>query len=160
MIRVLLVLGLLLCSPTFVMGQPVPTDKIRMTMKFFTSNGLSKSQAAGVVGNLIQESKLNPSARSPGKCYGIAQWLGRRFRQLKQFTHIRNRPWDCFDSQLLFIMFEFTNEEHRAFQSLQQTKTVDQATQVVGRLYLRPKRVESTRYKYAQQAYLIGDGSE
>lgn len=40
---------------------------------------LTPSQAAGIVGNLMAESKLNPSAVNPnGGAEGIAQWLGER----------------------------------------------------------------------------------
>jgi hypothetical protein len=53
----------------------------QVAFNFFVSKGLSKAQAAGVVGNLVQESGLNPSSVQPdGPGRGIAQWsLGGRW---------------------------------------------------------------------------------
>ena len=42
-------------------------------MNFFTSKGLSNHIAAGIVGNLLGESNLNPNAVNPSsKAFGIA----------------------------------------------------------------------------------------
>jgi hypothetical protein len=44
-------------------------------MQYLQNHGLSKEQAAGIVGNLIQESGLNPeSVQAGGPGRGIAQW--------------------------------------------------------------------------------------
>ena len=46
-------------------------------MEFFMSKGLSSHHSAGIVGNLMGESGLNPEAINPtSKAFGIAQWLG------------------------------------------------------------------------------------
>ena len=151
----------LLCSGLLmlVMCQPLHANddfKVRTTMKFFTVHGFSKVQAAGIVGNLMQESKLNPAAVGR-KCYGLAQWQGCRFRQLKEFTQIRNRPWHCLESQLEFILFEFRNGESKAMSRLSQAKTVQHAARIVGQFYLRPKKVEQIRLKYAQHAFNLSE---
>ena len=55
------------------------TGQQKQAMKFFTSKGLSYHQAAGIVGNLMQESNLNTSIKGDGgKSFGIAQWNGDR----------------------------------------------------------------------------------
>lgn len=54
----------------------VGKDNVEKTMNFLTGKGLTKNQAAGIVGNLMQESGLNPKSvqygGGPGR--GIAQW--------------------------------------------------------------------------------------
>ena len=58
------------------------SNNARTAFNYFVSKGLTKIQAAGVVGNLMQESSVNPAAveygGGPGR--GIAQWsTGGRF---------------------------------------------------------------------------------
>jgi len=45
----------------------------KKAMEFFQSKGLTNYQAAGIVGNLIQESNLNTTIKGDGgKAFGIA----------------------------------------------------------------------------------------
>lgn len=141
---------LLLCTPVSAME-----DGAKYMMRYFTVNGFTVSQSAGIVGNLMQESRLKPSAVGRN-CYGLAQWQGYRFRQLKAYASKRGRPWTCRDTQLSFILHEFENGENRAGTQLKRTTTVHKATTVVGKLYLRPQRVEPSRYRYALVALEIG----
>jgi len=54
-------------------------------MEYFINKGLNPIHAAGIVGNLLQESNLDPDAINPSsKAYGIAQWLGNRKTKLQQ----------------------------------------------------------------------------
>ena len=51
------------------------TANERTAYEFFVSKGLTNFQAAGIVGNLIQESNVDPGAvQSGGPGRGIAQW--------------------------------------------------------------------------------------
>jgi len=50
-------------------------EKIRSAIAFYKSKGFSDSGAAYMVGNLLQESNLNPAAVGDnGKAFGLAQW--------------------------------------------------------------------------------------
>lgn len=103
-------------------------------LKFFQSKGLTPEQAAGVVGNLIQESSLRTGARNPGDgrdgsdSIGLAQWNSARARMLKQFADARGKPVTDRETQLEFVWQELNSTESRAFQRLKQAKTVDEAT--------------------------------
>ena len=74
--------------------------------------GLQPHQAAGVVGNLMQESgrNLNTSARNPGDgrdgsdSIGIAQWNSGRARGLHQFARDRGVDVGNLDLQLDYAM--------------------------------------------------------
>jgi hypothetical protein len=102
-------------------------------MAFFTSKGLSKEQAAGVVGNLIQESSLHTAARNRGDgadgsdSIGIGQWNGTRAAALKQFAATRGKPADDFETQMEFVLHELDGSESATGQRLRSAKTAEEA---------------------------------
>lgn len=54
-------------------------NRATYAINYFMKNGLTKEQAAGIVGNLHAESKFNTSILGDNKTsYGIAQWHGDR----------------------------------------------------------------------------------
>ncbi len=59
---------------------------------FVEEKGYSPEIAAGIVGNLMQESHSNLNTQALGfdgtGSYGVAQWLGPRKEKLKQITII------------------------------------------------------------------------
>lgn len=73
-------------------GAPVPIKEgeqrknaLYIMNRLMKDLGLTKEQAAGLVGNLMAESSLNPTAVNPnGKARGIAQWLGKRRDNFKK----------------------------------------------------------------------------
>lgn len=73
-------------------GAPVPLKEgeqrknaLYIMNRLMKDLGLTKEQAAGLVGNLMAESSLNPTAVNPnGKARGIAQWLGKRRDNFKK----------------------------------------------------------------------------
>lgn len=77
---------------------------------------LTPAQAAGVVGNLVQESGLRTSARNRGDgrdgsdSVGIAQWNGQRARNLYGFAKASGRDAGNLDTQLDFLMHEMNGE--------------------------------------------------
>lgn len=76
-------------------------------MNFFVrDNGFTLNQAAGIVGNLQQESSLDSGIVNSIGASGLAQWLGSRKQQLFNFASLKGRPWQDFDLQLEFIIHE------------------------------------------------------
>lgn len=100
---------------------------------------LQPHQAAGIVGNLVQESGLRTGARNPGDgrdgsdSIGIAQWNGQRARNLKAFG---GDNYNGLDTQLDFVMHEMNGEgdkfgagsERAAYQRLMSAKDLGGAT--------------------------------
>ena len=91
---------------------------------YFVSKGYSRELAAGIVGSLQQESNLSPTAINPSsKAYGIAQWLGSRKEELKQYVAEHGGVADK-KTQLDFIIYELNNNQStktkptKRFQSL------------------------------------------
>ena len=124
----------------------------KKAMEFFQSKGLSPYHAAGIVGNLLGESKLNHQAINPtSKAFGIAQWLGDRKKKL--FKKYGENP--TFDQQLEFVWEELNSSEKSAFDKLLQTKSVEEATNSFMKHFERPSQREmaqsiSNRLKYGR----------
>lgn len=91
-------------------------DNIEIAFNYFLDKGLTPEQSAGIVGNLRQESGVNPSADNPaasGGGGGIAQWEGGRWSGpdgLLAFAQENDKPWDDLGLQLDFIWHEMPNQ--------------------------------------------------
>lgn len=115
------------------MGRPALNDNARYAFNYYVQKyGLQPHQAAGIVGNLMQESGLNTGARNPGDgrdgsdSIGIAQWNGERARNLRQFAgdQVHN-----LDRQLDFVIHEMKNGgEQAAWKQLQAAQDIPGAT--------------------------------
>jgi len=135
---------------------------------FFVSKGLTKIQAAGVIGNLMQESSVNPAAvefgGGPGR--GIAQWsVGGRW----DTSHNDNVTWyasthgisrGALSTQLNFIWYELTTFSGYGLSSLRAATTVTQAVTAFQDKYEICGTCDSSRrITFAQQALSAYGGS-
>jgi hypothetical protein len=103
---------------------------------YFVSKGLSDFQAAGIVGNLDQESGMDPSIAQygggPGR--GIAQWsAGGRWDtdhddNVVWYANAHGQSRDSLTLQLDFIWFELTTYGNYGLSDLRAAKTVAEAT--------------------------------
>lgn len=81
--------------------------------KFLKSKGLSDSQVSAVMGNLQQESNLDPNATNPTSgAYGIAQWLGSRKSDLQSFAKSKGKKASDLDAQLDFLWKEMSSGQN------------------------------------------------
>ena len=118
-------------------------------MAYFQGKGLSAAQAAGIVGNLQQESGLNPN--SPGG--GIAQWQGDRWNNLVAFAQQQGGTPNDLKTQLDFLWHELTTTESGSLASLQQTTDAASAAQSFSNHFERPGNpMMDNRVKYANAA--------
>jgi len=102
-----------------------------------TGGKLPDFQAAGIIGNLNQESHLDPTiveggghSDTPiaGKGYGIAQWtFPARQRPLVEFAKAQGKPVGDLGVQLAFIMHEFDTTFTKARDNFKATTNVDDA---------------------------------
>ena len=75
--------------------------------KFLKGKGLSDNQVGAVMGNLYQESKLDPNAKnSSSGAFGIAQWLGGRKTGLDNFAKKQGKKSSDLDVQLDYLWKE------------------------------------------------------
>jgi hypothetical protein len=120
---------------------------------YLVKKGMTPAQAAGVVGNLIQESTLNSGAYNKAEgAYGLAQWRGSRLSDLQSFAASQGKSIEDVNTQLDFIMHELKGKESKAGQMLFASKTADEAAYNFGKYYERPKTVEQSRLSYATQS--------
>ncbi len=101
---------------------------------FFLAKGLTPIQCAGIIGNLDQESGMDPTISQigggPGR--GIAQWsAGERWdttpnANVVWYAGVQGESKYALDLQLGFIWWELTNEGY-GFSQLQAATTVEDA---------------------------------
>jgi hypothetical protein len=113
-------------------------DRIEKAYNFFIQNGFSAAQGAGIVGNMIWESGVNPrkvyggsesSTPVPGKAWGIVQWTGGRVDSLINFAKGHKPPAqpDDLALQLEFVLHEFDRSEKAAGDDIKKQTTPDGA---------------------------------
>jgi hypothetical protein len=101
-------------------GRGIPDNDItKQVWAFFTSkeNGISPAATAGILGNMYAESNVNPTtiqSNGKGPAAGIVQWenyntKSGRWKAMADYAASRGKDWTDLDSQLNYIMKEFTN---------------------------------------------------
>lgn len=81
---------------------------------FLIKQGFTANQAYGIVGNLIQESSMNPLADN-GDHRGLAQWdkyEGGRWEQLVAFANANGSDPNNRATQMAFLVHELQTTEH------------------------------------------------
>lgn len=105
-------------------------------VNFFMNKGLTKNQAKGIYGNIMQESggKHNIVSRDGHNSYGLAQWTGTRKTRL--FSKYGTNP--TVNQQLEYLWDELNSTEKGALNALRNTSTVADATKVFMQKFERP----------------------
>jgi hypothetical protein len=143
----------------------------RAAFHYFVNKGLTKRQSAGIVGNLIQESSVIPSAvefgGGPGR--GIAQWsVGGRWDHsfhdnVVWYAHAHGQSRWSLGAQLAFTWYELHGVGGYGLSALRRTTTIRGATLAFMRDFEICGTCDSTRrVEYAHQVYnaYAGTGRE
>lgn len=135
-------------------------------VQFFMSKGWTREQAAGIVGNLMQESGLDPHCRpgDGGHAVGLAQWHEDRQQDFYEWSKTQEWPGKprgvgihvqqaTFEQQLGFVNYELTEgKERTAGNALRRTRTPQEAAAVVDQKYERSSgAARADRESHAQQ---------
>lgn len=134
--------------------------------KYFIDKGYSPAQSSGIVGNLMQESRLNPGVKSTFKgegSFGIAQWnpgkaAGNRFGKLREFAKQKGGHHADFNIQLDFIHHELNNTRYLGKDKLMNAKTAEEASEIFSKYYERPNAKyahNDKRANYAKSVYAM-----
>lgn len=79
--------------------------------------------AVGILANLERESSFNPAARYPATgeilYYGICQWGGSRYEDLKQYCEKNGYSHAALEGQLKFLQYELNHSEKNAWKQMQ-----------------------------------------
>lgn len=96
------------------------------------SMGFSASAAAGVVGNLVQESGLRTDAIGDnGTSGGLAQWHNERLDALKRFAAARGKKWTDLDTQIEFLAEEMRTSYADTYAKMQSAELPEIAGQIM-----------------------------
>lgn len=102
------------------------------------ASGLSVAGALGVMGNLITESNVRPTALGDsGTSYGIAQWHNERWDQLKRWAGYKRLDPSTLNAQKRFLV-----EDLKGYGLWDQLATIQDttaATKLVMAKYEKPK---------------------
>jgi hypothetical protein len=150
-------------------------DNPQKAFNYFVSKGLTGQQAAGILGNLMQESHVSPTAQqddssdtSPkdGVGFGIAQWtFNSRQQPLVDLAKSSNQPVTSLSVQLDYMWMELNGQPpaadySKALASLKATSTVDDAVQNFEQSYEAagdPRM--SNRISYGEKIFATYGGS-
>ena len=117
-------------------------NEIQTAIQYFKGKGLTAPQVAGIIGNLLLESGLEPLRVNSIGAIGIAQWLGDRKTKL-----LRNPNYTKYLTQLAFIWVELSSTEKNALKELKKQTTSQGAAYTFDKYYERsgssgvPKRI-------------------
>lgn len=117
-----------------------PSENESITWSFLTNNGFSRVQAAGIMGNIMQEHGFNTTGD------GLAQWTGSRKAELYSMSHPEN-----IYTQLNFLLHELTTNYAGVGSAI---KASDSLLEVVGIFQNKFERCgfcsESSRIQFAR----------
>lgn len=129
-------------------------DNGQKVFNTLTSMGFSKQAAAGVVGNLQQESGVNPLSRQKGgPGMGIMQWTdNQRWAQLTKWAKNSKLDPNSLDTQVKWMVKEM--KDYGVWGPLSKLTDVHGATDLFEkRMEAAGMPMMANRYKYADSAY-------
>lgn len=146
--------------PVAKIHKPGPTlapkvlQRALVAFQFLRSEGLSVEQAAGVVGNLVHESGVNPERHQDrgGPARGIAQWEGERWH-----SHLETGDWRVdLVHQLQHLWKELERSPRNGLPALRAAETVGEAAMVFCKKFERPGDPRLDKRKaYAREVFAL-----
>lgn len=127
----------------------VTGERSKYIQQKLMSMGFSASAAAGVVGNLVQESGLRTDAIGDnGTSGGLAQWHNERLDALKRFAAARGKKWTDLDTQIEFLAEEMRTSYADTYAKMQSAELPEIAGQIMTDEYEIPDPASAN---YAQR---------
>jgi hypothetical protein len=116
-----------------------------MAMGLLQGLGYQPHQAAGIVGNLMQESRVTPVGLNGdhGTAHGIAQWRGPRWSNMLNYAAHNGGNPNSLATQIGFLDHELKTQYPRAYAALQSSRTPEEAAGVFGLHYERPRGAQT-----------------
>lgn len=123
-------------------------------------NGFTDSEAAGITGNIAQESMFDTEALSKDgyNSHGLVQWTGDRKAHLEQFARENGLNPKDWRTQVDFISEEMNTTERAAFEALRKNPNItpEEAAHIVREQYERPDPAvanDAYRQQIAREVY-------
>lgn len=110
----------------------------RYAYSYLVDRGFTRNAAAGIVGNLIQESGVDPhSNQVGGPGMGICQWTEtERWQSLLRFARTQGRNPYSLDLQLDFMLHEM--KQYGIYSRMQKMYGLEKATRLFMNVFERP----------------------
>lgn len=125
-------------------------------------NGFTDSEAAGITGNIAQESMFDTEALSKDgyNSRGLVQWTGDRKAHLEQFAREHGLDPKDWRTQVDFISEEMNTTERAAFEALRKNPNItpEEAAHIVREQYERPDPAVANDVYRQQVAREVYDG--
>ena len=139
----------------------------RQVWWFFLQNGFSEKATAGVMGNIEQESGMNPTliqGNGKGPAAGLFQWedynqKSKRWKAMSDYAASKGKDWTDLLSQLEFALSEMDHElstygEKMPLDQFKQLDNINDATRIFEKGFERAGTPNmEARYKYANSWY-------
>lgn len=161
---VVMVSTVLACSPR---NEPevyvIKTETVaeRLIDNLMRDFGFSKVQAAGIAGNLAQESgQFHTLQEVGGGCFGYSQWCGVRKKEFYQFAPDHGGR-HSFRANYGFLRHEMQRDYPEMIDQIRTTQSVEGSAKIFMNVFLRPNRQLANlprRISYGK-SYVRGDYS-
>jgi len=113
--------------------------RMAQAMQYLMGKDWSQNAAAGIVGNLYAESRLDPTRSGDnGTSVGIAQWHNERMVAMKQWITAQGKDWRDLYAQLDFLDHELRTSERLAGNQLRLAGSPIQAARTFMDKFERP----------------------
>jgi hypothetical protein len=145
------------CSTSSDTGEVEGNDNLEKVLRYFTSKGLTLAQAAGIAGNIQQESHFDPTIIQGGAKadenyrlvdgvgFGLVQWTsGGRQQGIMDYAEETNRSIIDLSMQLDYIWVELEESYKSTLEALRKTTTPVDAAVVFHDGYERSADTEQT----------------
>ena len=126
---------------------------------YLKAAGYSDIQTAAIIGNIYQESGLNPArVESNGEGIGLVQWSFGRKQSLINYASSKGKDWSDLESQLEFLVSELDSKQfYQPYKdTFEKPYSVDEATEAFCFGFERPNKAKanlSFRQQKAWEAY-------
>ena len=127
---------------------PAPNTKVSVSKEaqkaydYYLGKGLKPHIAAGIVGNLVQESDMNPSNTNSMGAFGVGQWLGERKTNFFNWARQNNMDPYKLETQLQYVLVE-PKESKKVLAAMEKTKSPSEAAYVFANVYERMGKIEA-----------------
>ena len=145
-------------SKIIIQRQLTGSNNIEKAWNFYIAEGFSKEATAGILGNYMRESRMNPSIVERGNNigFGIAQWSFARRINLVTWLNKNNYAASSLEGQLRYSIVEMQNMSFGKYNysSFKRINNVKEATAVFEKYFERAGVVAiDERTKYAEEIY-------
>ena len=126
--------------------------------------GIKSAAACGILGNMMQESGMNPAAQQKGGDYalGLFQWAGARKTALSNYAASKGKSWSDLQTQLEYFMQEINSSStyKQMIQSMNSSDNPEDCAEVFEKKFERAGKPNmENRKKYARTFYSQFNGS-